>query len=291
MGKILVAGAAGRVGRCVARRLERRGCAVRLLLHSPSTQALGAGMEAITADYNDPSQMAAAFASVDAAFMYAPGPEASHAVFQAARQAGVKQVVLLSSASVTKAAPGANPIAERHRLAEQAVQAAGLEWTFIRPDTMASNCLQWARTIREEARVYTPFPESMRNPIHEDDIAELAVQALLEGRHADRALDVTGPQVLTIRAQVECIAAQLGAAVECVPLERSAALERMAAEQPQLSRLAAERLLDYLEKSVSVVPRITEDFQRATGHAPRRFSAWVADHAARFGGAMPHPGS
>lgn len=282
MKKILVTGAGGRVGRHVARRLAGENVALRLLFRSTPAHAALANGEIVMGSYNEPAQMAKAFKSVDAIFMYAPDAQASHAVFHAAREAGVRQVVLVSSASVTKAPPGANPIAERHRIAEAAAQAAGLDWTFIRPDTMASNCLQWAPSIRDERRVYTPYPESMRSAVHEDDIALLAVESLLGAEHIGRAFEVTGAELLRIREQVHCIAAHLGSAVECVPISHEEAVQRMATAETGLSPQAAARVLEYLKKSVTVPPRITDDYARATGRVPRSFSEWVGDNVGCF---------
>lgn len=290
MRKILVTGAAGRVGRHVVRRLVGENVALRLLLRSPPAQTDGASGEVVVGDYNDAAQMAKACNRVDAVFMYAPNTQASSAVFRALREAGVRQVVLLSSASVSKAPPGANPIAERHRAAETAAQAAQLDWTFIRPDTMASNCLQWAASIRDEGRVYTPYPESMRNPLHEDDIALLAVASLLSGEHSGRAFDVTGSALLRVSDQVDAIATELGRTLECVRISHAQALARMAATSPGLSDQAAARLLDYLQKSVTVAPRITDDFARATGHAPRTFSEWARDNIDQFTSARDEGG-
>ena len=107
--KVLVAGAAGRVGLGVARRLALDGADLRLLVHTPTALNLPPDQDVVTANFNDAACMADVFFGVDAAFMYAPDPTSSKAVFRAAKSAGVRKVVLLSSASVFKAPPGANP--------------------------------------------------------------------------------------------------------------------------------------------------------------------------------------
>lgn len=279
MKRILVTGAAGRVGRHIARRLAREHVDLRLMFTSaPAVPVAGA----VLGNYNDPAQMREVFRSIDAAFVYAPPMQASEAVFQAAREAGVRQVVLLSSASVSKAPPGENPIAERHRAAENAVRSAGLDWTFIRPDTLASNCLQWAPGIRSEQRVCTPYPASMRSALHEDDIALLAVMSLLGTQHVGHAFDITGGQLLSIQEQVKCIADQLGRPVACVQIPPEEALQHMTANAASSVAAAAARILDYQKKSVTVPPRLTDELERATGHAPRPFGDWVADHLHHF---------
>ena len=282
MQRILVTGASGRVGQCVARRLLAHDHVdLRLMVGASRAPATLPLARVVQGNYNDPARMEQVFSGIDAAFLYAPDAPASAALFHAAHTAGVRHVVLLSSASVTKAPPGANPIAERHRKAENAVIDAGLEWTFIRPDTLASNCLQWAPGIRAEQRVVTPYPDAMRSALHEDDIAQLAVAALLDPQHVGCAYDITGDRLMSIREQVHAIAEHLGTEVECVQIGHDDALQRMttdAAQNPQ----AAARILDYLKKSVTLPPRITDDFARATGHMPRSFGEWVADHIVDF---------
>lgn len=289
MQKILVTGAAGRVGRHIARRLsQEKNVALRLTYSRATPRAPLPHAEAMVANYHEPEQMRAAFHAIDAAFVYAPEMQASHAVFNAAREAGVKKIVLLSSASVSKAPAGANPIAERHRAAENAIRSAGLDWTFIRPDTLASNCLQWAANIRAQGRVYTAYPESLRSALHEDDLALLAVASLLGSQHVGSVLEITGSQLLSIREQVETIAAQLGSAVQCVQIAHEEALQRMQADTA-LAPQSAARLLDYQKKSVTTPPRLTDVFEQATGCAPRSFSAWVADNLADFQSSASNP--
>ena len=278
MKRVLVTGAAGRVGANVARRLAGEQLALRLLFRSTPAPPAPADAQVVVGDYNDPMLMASAFESVDSVFMYAPLAEASSAVFKAAAAAGVRHVTLLSSASVTRVPPGTNPIAERHRAAENAALASGLGCTLLRPDTMASNCLQWGQTIRDERRVYTAYPESMRNPVHEDDIALLAAQSLLGTGFDNCAFEITGPASITIREQVAAIAARLGTALDCVAIPVEQTLLRMTAPSTGLSPESASRLLEYQKKSVTLPPRISGDFEKAVGHPPRRFEAWVDDN-------------
>ncbi len=283
MRPILVIGAAGRVGRCITHRLAAEHRPVRLLLHRGGQASLpGPGQEALCGDFNDAACVRRACEGVEVAFAYAPRADASEAVFGAMSDAGVRRVVVLSSSSVTKAPPGANPIAERHRIAEVAVRAAGLQWTFIRPDTMASNCLQWVQDIRREGRVYAPYPDSMRNPVHEDDIARLAVLALVSGTLLGRALYITGPEILSIRQQAHVIADAIGRPLECVQTSAQEALDRMLAADPGMSPDAARRLLEYLRRTQTARPQISTEFETVTGTAPKTFAQWVGDNLEAF---------
>ncbi len=287
MRTVLVIGASGRIAGCVVRRLAREDTvALRLLYrthptHASQTQAPPAGSQVLVGDYNDPACLAQALQGVQAAFLYAPDA-VDAAPLRAARRGGLDHVVLLSSASVLTLTPGPNPIAERHRRAEAAVREAGVDCTFIRPGTLASNCLQWQDSIVREHAVHVPFPGSMRAPIHEDDIALLAVRALARSMHRGEALHVTGPHVVSIAAQVAEISRQLGAELLCLPIDRAAAMQAMTAGSRAMPTQAAERLLDYLEQSTTVRPAVTADFERATGGAARNFGHWVHDNLDHF---------
>lgn len=106
-------------------------------------------------------------AGADKVFLYAK-PEQIEAFVTAARSAGVRQVVLLSSVSVVMATSEQNPIARMHRTVEQAIERSGLDWTFIRPGMFATNARWWWGT-RSARRASCAFrtrkrrtPPSMR---------------------------------------------------------------------------------------------------------------------------------
>lgn len=280
MKKILITGADGRVGSSVARRLAHEQVSLRLHFRVlPRGQQ--PNCEVSSGDFNDPAQFAQAFRGIDAAFMYAPA-SSSAVIFRAAREAGVRHVVLLSSASVVKVPPGTNPVAERHRQAERAILDEDLDWTFIRPDTMASNALRWVPSIREHGFVRSPYPESSGTPLHEDDIAVIAAQSLAFAVHVGTALTITGPQCLSVRQQVGIIGEVIGKRVDCVEVSREEALRSMESGSPPISREVASRLLDYTQKSVTFKPVVMDEFEKATGLQPRSFREWVTDNASHF---------
>lgn len=68
------------------------------------------------------------------------GPDAD--ILEAARQAGVEHVVLVSSITV-QTHPHLGPAAENLAV-EQLLKASGMAWTVLRPTQFASNTLMWA---------------------------------------------------------------------------------------------------------------------------------------------------
>lgn len=236
---ILVTGARGRVGRAVLHGLLAAGVPaddLRGTGRDPDLLALPAGVRALRLDPADPATVAAALDGVDRVFLYAA--EGIDVVADAARDAGVEHVVVLSSLSVQD---DDGPLGAHHREAEDAVRARGLTTTALRPGAFATNALDWAGELVRDGRVSTPYPDSEVTPIHEDDIADAAV-ALLTGAAASfvgGSIALSGPESLSFRAQVGVLAHELDRDVAVVGLSPEQARERMGRRAAPGRRLPA----------------------------------------------------
>src|SRR5262249_45417669 len=104
-----------------------------------------------------------------------------------------------------------NPLKQLHAEIERLIEASGLGWTFLRPGMFAANALTWwAPQIRAGDVVRWPYADAPTAPIHEQDIAAVAVRALIEAGHDGAEYVMTGPQSLTQREQVETIGEVIG---------------------------------------------------------------------------------
>ena len=205
---VLVTGARGDVGGAVLAGLAAAGEPVRASSRAPRPGEFP-GVEVARADLADPASWPAALAGVRKVFLYVH-PEGAAEFAAAARKAGVEHVVLLSSSTVLYPDSEANPIAVRHIAAERALEEAGLGRTFVRPGYYATNALRWWQSIRTGRVLRTAFPEAVTSPVHERDIAQVAVRALLDDRHRGAAYPVLGAGPVTVREQVAAIAGALG---------------------------------------------------------------------------------
>ncbi|HEX3211311.1 MAG TPA: NmrA family NAD(P)-binding protein [Actinomycetota bacterium] len=212
-------------------------------------------------------------------------PAAAREVVDLAGRAGVRRVTVLSSGSVT-----AGFDTDYQLPVEQAVEASGLEWTHLRPGEFAANRLAlWGPSVRAERVVRWPFPDEVGVPIHEADIAAVAVLALLEDGHAGRAYDMTGPATLSVRDQVAAIAAAIGADVRLDQVSRPEAL-RLLQEQGGWAAANGPFLLGYEGFSAGEeYPEIAADelaplptVEQVTGRPARSFARWALDHAGDF---------
>jgi uncharacterized protein YbjT (DUF2867 family) len=275
----LVTGATGHVGRQVVGQLLGSGTPIRALTRRPGTAGLPAGVEVVGGDLHEPAALSAALAGVRAVFLF-PVPGCGPAFTAAARAAGVERVVVLSSSSVVDGvARQRDEVAQFHADIERAVEDFGPQWTVLRPGAFATNTLQWAPQIRDRGTVSAPYPNASFAPIHEADIAAVAVRALISGGHAGARYELTGPAALTQAEQVDAIGAALGRELRFEEVPPALARERM------LRRLPApivDGLLGIFAEAATrpavVLPTVAE----VTGRPPRTFAEWVSDHLAEF---------
>ncbi len=130
-----------------------------------------------------------------------------------------------------------------------------------------------------------PHPEAVQVPVHEQDIADVAVTALTGDALLGRTPVLTGPERLTLRQQVAIIADVVGRPVRV--------LEQTEAESSSmLVRVCARRVgrTDHrgLAESSRTTPAVSDEYRSITGRSPRTFRQWVMDHAGLFTAAATH---
>src|SRR5882757_3626047 len=188
----VVFGASGNVGRHVAAGLSSAGEKIRVTSRKPLPMGFPPGSEVVTADLENPETLPAVLDGAQRGFLY-DKPEGIDGFVTAAESAGVQHVVLLSSGSFIHPDAAHNPIALAHIAVESALENSSLTWTFIRPGMFATNTLWWWRnSIRDKGTVRVPYPDAQTAPIHEKDLAALAVTALTQPGHHGHAYPVWG---------------------------------------------------------------------------------------------------
>ncbi|WP_237047863.1 SDR family oxidoreductase [Lentzea guizhouensis] len=271
---ILVTGASGKVGRHVVAGLLQAGVRVRALVRDPATARLPGGVEVVAGDLHVPATVDAAARGTDAAFLLWPGFSADGAaqtVEALARH--VRHLVHLSAARLQR---DDGPMPGVWADVEDLVAVSGTSWTFLRAGGFAANTLEWAEQIRHGDVVELPFPDAARSLVHERDIADVAVRALLDPALADSAFPVTGPQVLTQREQVAAIGSAIGRELTVREQSPEAARRAYAAVLGGLRRRRAGPLGDAgrapgaRDGRRATRPRPTGPDVRGVGGGPRR---------------------
>ncbi|NEA48876.1 NAD(P)H-binding protein [Streptomyces sp. SID10815] len=273
----VVTGATGNVGRALVDRLVAAGRPVRALTRDPLRAGLPAPAEVVRFQPDDP---AALFTGATAVFLYAQAAgERPDRLLRAAREAGVRHVVLLSSAIVAEGADETHPIHVMHATVERAIRDSGLEWTFLRPGAFAANALQWAPQIRAGDTVRGVFAGARTAPIHEDDIAAVAERALLDPGHEGAVHRLSGPRATTNAEQTAAIGRALGRELTFVELPPEQAGPELF---PHVPPGMLESLLNTFRAAVDTPPEITGTVEQVTGAPARTFARWAEDHRADF---------
>lgn len=275
----VVFGARGNVGRHVAAGLQEAGEQVRVTSRDPAAAGFPNQAQVAVADLEQPRTLPAALAGAGKVFLYAK-PDGIGGFVEAALSAGVRHVVLLSSGAVVNADSGHNPIARQHRTVELAIEQSGMDWTFIRPGMFATNTRWWwTESIRTQSVVRLPYPDAQTAPIHEKDIAALALTALTEPGHGHQAYTVYGPQSLTIRDQAKHIGSAIGRDIRLEVISPEQARAELGKTIPPIG---AETILRAWEAGNGVPARTSVIVEKITGRPARTFAKWAADHAGDF---------
>lgn len=273
---ILVTGATGNVGVNIVRQLVAAGEKVRVITRNPRTRALPDEVEVLPGDLTRPETLPAALHGVERAFLF-PVFGAPDGFLDAAKQAGLRHVVLLSSSAITYPRPGW--IGEQHLALEEAVAASGLPWTFVRPDVFMTNDLAWAHQIAAGGVVRAPFGNAAQAPVDPRDIAAVAVRALLD-RHLGKTYTLTGPQSLTQIDRVRIISETTGRPLrfEEQPSDQFRAEQLLQGAPPP----AVDFLLDVLASADGKTAQVLPTVEEVTGRPAFTYAQWAAYHAAAF---------
>ncbi|KUM82010.1 NmrA family NAD(P)-binding protein [Streptomyces curacoi] len=274
---IVVTGATGNVGRALVERLAAADRPVRALTRDPQRAGLPAGAEVVRFE---PDRPAALFAGATKLFLYIQAAgEQTAALLAAARAAGVRHVVLLSSGIIQDGADETHPIHVMHATVERQIRDSGLAWTFLRPNAFAVNALQWAQQIRAGHTVRGVFADGLTAPIHEDDIAAVAERVLLDDGHEGAVHRLTGPEAISNAGQVQAIGRAVGHDLRFVEVPPDqAGPELFPAVPPHM----LQALIKAFEATVGVTPEITDTVERITGTPARGFARWAEDHVDDF---------
>lgn len=233
----LVIGARGIVGSQVLAELLDRGLPVRASARQPEPERFPAGVDARAADLTDPRSLDAAFEGVGQVFLYA-NYDGAQGVIDSAQNAGVEQIVLMSSGSVIHPTSRGNAITEEHRQVEDAFAGSGLTVMPIRLLALATDALSWSFSIEASGSLALYKPDAATAPIHGRDIASVVVAAL-DGRDDVSGL-LTGPARMSQREQVAAFAT----AIVVDELTRDDTIAQLSQFMPGYEALAVVQFLD-----------------------------------------------
>jgi uncharacterized protein YbjT (DUF2867 family) len=287
---ILITGATGNVGRELVLLLAEGGHDVRAVTRNASAARLPDGVEIVQADPSQAASLSTALEGVDALFLnpittsapYQPAGEPARTLLELAAGSGVRRVVLLSGAAAANANGGGDPLAVYFRSYEKLVTESRLPWTFLQPGEFAANALAWVPQIRGGDTVRDAYGEASTAPIHERDIAAVAMRALLGDERVEARIVIDGAEALTKRQKVDLIGQALGRKLlfEEVP----PVIARQAMIRHGFSEAVADTVLAYQAASIEHPGPASDGIERLLGRPPLSFAQWATDRSAIFGG-------
>jgi uncharacterized protein YbjT (DUF2867 family) len=282
--RILVIGATGNVGREVVSLLPATGCEVRAMVRNRPLLHLPSHVQVVQGDLTAPQTLDACLDGVDSVFLVWSAPQSAvpAAIDLIARCA--RRIVFLSSPWKTPhpmfQMPQPNPVSALHGQIEQLIEASAVEWTFLRPGMFALNArLWWGPQIRAGDIVRWPYRAACTAPVHERDIAAVAVRALREDGRAGAEYVLTGPEALTHEQQVETIGRAIGRALRYEEISPEQARREWSGAAPPS---VVEMLLAAWAAATDFPPFVTSTAEDVTGVRPRSFQEWTLDHTADF---------
>jgi uncharacterized protein YbjT (DUF2867 family) len=263
---ILVLGGTGKTGRRVVERLRARGVQVRV----------GSRSETPLFDWDDQATWARALDGASAAYISyfpdiaAPGAPEKIAAFVAhALAAGTRRLVLLSGRGEEEA-----------QRAERLLQESGADWTILRCSWFMQN---FSESVFLEpvlaGEVALPVGDMPEPFVDTDDIADVAVAALIEEGHFGQLYELTGPRLLTFADAVAEIARASGRELRY----RHVSMDAFAAEAAAQGMPAdIVGFLGYLFTEVldGRNAHLTDGVARALGREPRDFADFARAAAA-----------
>ena len=280
-GVIAVTGATGVLGGRVAARLAgTAGVPLRLVVRDAARAPRLPGAEVVEnpGGYRDGAGLRRAFTGVDTVYLVSAA-EAEDRLQQhvdavdAAAAAGVRRIVYTSFVG---ARPDATfTLVRQHAATEERIRAAGVRATFLR-HSMYADFVPFFATVEDgRAVIAAPAGQGRTGFVSRDDLADVATAVLLrdDDELAGQALDVTGPEALTMAEAAGILAEITG---------RPAEYRDQTVEEAWATRRPSGHpdweiegwVTSYLAIAAGELATVTDVVPRLTGHRART----VAEH-------------
>lgn len=206
----LVVGGTGKTGRRVVSQLQTRGESVRIASRSSEQRF----------DWLDESTWDAALDGVSGVYVTPlDGFKGVPRFFEHATASGVGRLVLLSARGVDVPGYYGDGDIESQLINETALRTAGPEWTILRPGWFAQNFSEGLfrdGILRGEVR--QAAGTGAASLVDTEDIAAVAVAALVDDGHAGEIYELSGPRAVTFEEAVAEIGSAIGRPVRYVPV-------------------------------------------------------------------------
>ena len=259
---ILVIGGTGKTGKRIVKLLNNLGHQVRV----------GSRKGTPAFDWHHPEGWSAAIKGMEAIYIsYQPdlavsgALEAIEELVKVAKKSNVKKLVLLSGKGEREA-----------QLCEQLAIHSGLDYTIVRANWFNQN---FSENFLVEGilngHVALPYAEAKIPFVDANDIAEVAVSALIDDKHNGEIYQLTGPEGLTFEEAVHMISKASGREIQFTGISVKAYVAAMRQKNVPEDFIW---LIEYLFTEVLGNPdnsEITNDIEQVLSRKPFGFKEYV----------------
>jgi uncharacterized protein YbjT (DUF2867 family) len=268
----------------VAEELASRSFAVRVLAktvkQNPKWEK--AKIEQIAVDMASIPSMLPAFEGVDRFLSVTPFvenlAELGVNTIQAAKQAGVRRIV---RSSFIGASESWIALGRAHKAVEQAVEASGIPYTILRPNTFMQSYAMNSLSIKSDSAFYMPQGEGRVSLVDVRDVAALAVAVLTQEGHERRIYDVTGAEALSNNDVADKLSLTLGKQVHYVDVSTAQAEQSM--RDAGLPAWMVSSLLELFQFSKrGDAAHVSDSINKILSRSPLTFEQFLQDNRELF---------
>lgn len=281
---ILVTGATGTVGSQVVKKLTDVGEDVRAAVRSTSKAAGMNQVSLVEFDLNKPETVQTAFEGIDKVFLATPlvsnMVELDAMSIEAAKKAGVKHIVRLSVMGAD--AEKEFPLGKLHRQVEKLIEASGISYTFLRPNSFFQNYITFTgSTIKSQNSFYLPLGDGKISFVDVRDVAAVAAAELIQNGDENKAYEITGSEAISNHEIASIISKVLGKPISYISISEDTARQSMkSAGMPEEEMKLVLGL--YAEQKAGHYSTISPAVEQITGKKPISFEQFANDYSAAF---------
>ncbi len=223
-------------------------------------------------DFGDPSTLPAAFAGARRVLIIstdAVGARIAHqqAAIDVAKAAGATLIAYTSIGNPTEGNPAG--VVPDHRATEEALKASGVAYTMLRNALYSEYRLPEAQAAIASGQFHHNQGDGVTAYVSREDCAAAAAAVLAGGdEHANKAYDITGPELLGGADLARIYGEAGGTAVAAIAVDDDAFIAGLVAAGVPA---AATPLLASFGRAIreGQLAQLSGDVEALTGHAPR----------------------
>lgn len=280
---ILVMGATGSVGKEVLAGLVAKGAKARgMTRYSAKLDTFPSGAEGCVGDLVAMGSLGKPLSGIEQVFMMTPLSQneiqAGRNAITAAKMAGVKKIVYMSEP--LPAGSEQIPHFRNKSLIEKALKESGITYTILRPNNFFQNDLWGQAALMSYGTYPQPLGNVGLNRVDSRDVADAAINALLNDGFENQEFAINGADVLTGDGIAAMFSNQLNREIRYGGDDLDAWAKQSQHMMP--AWMVEDFKLMYAffqEHGLKASQEELEKQQAIIGHEPRSFSDFVAELA------------